>query len=241
MKSIQEIVKGRPWVGWVLFISTIIFVFLIGLFASSIIERREESFSIQQVKPIARWETRNSVWGQNYPREYESYLGTLDTVFRSKYFGQAKVDVLGNDPELVILWAGYPFSKDYYQGRGHLFAINDIRQTLRTTSPMPATCWSCKSPDVPRVMDSIGVAAFYKHKWQDLGHEIVNPIGCPDCHDPKTMNLRITRPALVEAFKRMGKDITKATHQEMRSLVCAQCHVEYYFKGKEDKNQTQKK
>jgi len=27
----------------------------------------------------------------------------------------------------------------------------------------------------------------------------------------------------------MGKDITLASHQEMRSLVCAQCHVEYYF------------
>ena len=34
-----------------------------------------------------------------------------------------------------------------------------------------------------------------------------------------------------EAFERQGKDLTKATHQEMRSLVCAQCHVEYYFKG----------
>ena len=58
---------------------------------------------------------------------------------------------------------------------------------------------------------------------------MVNYIGCADCHDPKTMDLRITRPALVEAFKSMGKDISKATHQEMRSLVCAQCHVEYYF------------
>ena len=43
------------------------------------------------------------------------------------------------------------------------------------------------------------------------------------------MNLRISRPALIEAFQSMGKDITKASHQEMRSLVCAQCHVEYYF------------
>ena len=43
------------------------------------------------------------------------------------------------------------------------------------------------------------------------------------------MNLQISRPALIEAFERQGKDITKASHQEMRSLVCAQCHVEYYF------------
>jgi nitrite reductase (cytochrome c-552) len=80
-------------------------------------------------------------------------------------------------------------------------------------------------------MNKMGVEEFYKSKWVDLGAEIQNPIGCQDCHDPKTMNLRITRPALVEAFQRQGKDINKATHQEMRSLVCAQCHVEYYFKG----------
>jgi nitrite reductase (cytochrome c-552) len=49
------------------------------------------------------------------------------------------------------------------------------------------------------------------------------------------MALRISRPALKEAYERQGKDIAKATHQEMRSLVCAQCHVEYYFKGKKEK------
>ena len=64
-----------------------------------------------------------------------------------------------------------------------------------------------------------------------MGDEIVNPIGCADCHEPENMNLHISRPALIEAFARQGRDITKATPQEMRSLVCAQCHVEYYFKG----------
>jgi hypothetical protein len=37
------------------------------------------------------------------------------------------------------------------------------------------------------------------------GERDCQPIGCQDCHDPKTMNLRITRPALVEAFERQGK------------------------------------
>jgi len=82
-------------------------------------------------------------------------------------------------------------------------------------------------------MNEMGVAEFYKETWAGLGNEVKNHIGCQDCHDPRTMNLRITRPALVEAFERQGIDIEKATHQEMRSLVCAQCHVEYYF-GKEN-------
>jgi nitrite reductase (cytochrome c-552) len=49
------------------------------------------------------------------------------------------------------------------------------------------------------------------------------------------MNLQISRPALLEAYERMGKDITKASHQEMRSLVCAQCHVEYFFDKRDNK------
>lgn len=235
MKSIRETTKKRPWLNWVFFFITVIVVFLIGLLASSIIERRSESqLYFQMVKEIPDWEPDNTVWGENFPREYESYKSTLDTTFRSEHGGSASIDYLQKYPELVVLWAGYAFSKDYKQGRGHYHAITDIINTLRTVQPQPATCWTCKSTDVPRLMDKMGVAEFYKGKWIDMGKEVINPIGCQDCHDPKTMNLRITRPALIEAFERTGRDINRATHQEMRSLVCAQCHVEYYFKG-EDK------
>ena len=163
---------------------------------------------------------------------------TADTSFKSLYNGNQAVDVLEARPEMVILWAGYAFSKDYSTPRGHMHAIEDMRNTLRVGAPMtenegpqPATCWTCKSPDVPRMMQAMGVDNFYKGKWASLGKEIMNPIGCADCHEPENMNLHISRPALIEAFQRQGKDITKATQQEMRSLVCAQCHVEYYFKG----------
>ena len=171
-------------------------------------------------------------------REYQTWEATADTSFKSLYNGNQAVDVLEARPEMVILWAGYAFSKDYSTPRGHMYAIEDMRNTLRVGAPMtenegpqPATCWTCKSPDVPRMMQAMGVDNFYKGKWASLGKEIVNPIGCADCHEPENMNLHISRPALIEAFQRQGKDITKATQQEMRSLVCAQCHVEYYFKG----------
>ena len=185
--------------------------------------------------PINDGDHGSRVGGENYPGNIQPIAATADTSFASKHGGSAKIDYLEKYPNLVILWAGYAFSRDYNQGRGHYHAIEDIRNTLRTGVPQPGTCWSCKSTDVPRVIEQRGAADFYKDKWANLGSEIVNNIGCQDCHDPKSMNLRITRPALVEAFQRMGKDITKATHQEMRSLVCAQCHVEYYFKGKEEK------
>ncbi len=230
MEQSTENGKRKPWIPWFIFLGTVIIVFVLGLFASSIIERRSESqLYFQMVSEIPEWEPRNDVWGQNFPRQYESYVNTLDTSFRSKYGGSATRDALNEQPEMVVLWAGYAFAREYKQSRGHYYAINDIRETLRTDVPQPSTCWTCKSTDVPRLMNQMGVAEFYNGAWSDLGHEVVNNIGCQDCHDPKTMNLRITRPALIEAYQRNGQDITKASHQEMRSLVCAQCHVEYYF------------
>lgn len=237
--NLTSVIKSKPWLGWILFLATAFVVFLLGMLASSIIERRAEAVFVNTPKvKLADYEPDNKVWGQNYPVEYQSYLRTADTTFRSKYNGNAIIDMLEADPKMVILWAGYAFSKEYKQGRGHFYAIKDIRETLRTGAPkdahdgpQPNTCWTCKSPDVPRVMSKIGPEEFYKGKWASRGHEIVNHIGCADCHDPKTMNLRISRPALIEAFARQGKDINQVSHQEMRSLVCAQCHVEYYFKG----------
>ncbi len=237
MENIRDNVKKRPWVGWLLFLGTVAVVVIIGLLAVNITERRTEaSFAYTPQVEHSQFEPRNEVWGENFPKEYQSYMETMDTTFRSKYNGNAMIDMLEVDPRLVVLWAGYGFSKDYNQGRGHYYAVEDLRNTLRTgapmegnDSPMPNTCWTCKSPDVPRLMEQIGIAQFYEGKWNMLGHEVNNPIGCADCHDAKTMNLKITRPALIEAFKNTGKDINQASHQEMRSLVCAQCHVEYYF------------
>lgn len=240
MKSLSEHIKEKPWKGWLLFIATIVIVFVLGLFASTIVERRAEAvFAYAPQNNFKGIEPRNEKWGENFPREYETYIETADTSFRSKYGGSQTIDMLKENPGHVILWAGYAFSKDYNQGRGHYYSITDVHKTLRTgastdstPSPQPSTCWTCKSPDVPRMMQQMGVAEFYTGSMDKLGPQIVNHIGCGDCHDPKTMKLTITRPALIEAFEKQGRDITKATHQEMRSLVCAQCHVEYYFDKK---------
>lgn len=216
-------------------------VFLLGLLAASITERRAEIQSIYANKKveIPKGETKNEVYGINYPRQFETWKNTADTTFVSMYNSSDAVDVLAQRPEMVIFWAGYAFSREYTSPRGHMHAIEDMRNTLRVGNPgvagdkdmQPATCWTCKSPDVPRMMNQMGVAEFYKSPWSQLGDEILNPIGCADCHDAENMELQISRPGLIEAFERQGKDISKATHQEMRSLVCAQCHVEYYFKG----------
>ncbi|MBS4057402.1 MAG: ammonia-forming cytochrome c nitrite reductase [Bacteroidales bacterium] len=231
--------KRSPWINWTLFIVTMAVVFFLGLLVSSIAERRSEAmFAYKPKVKLNAFEPRNEVWGKNYPWQYESYLKTKETDFNTPYGGSAMRDVLAESPELVVMWAGYAFSKEYNQGRGHAHAIDDITNNLRTGGPkapdqgLPSTCWTCKSPDVPRMMNQMGIKEFYGTTWAALGDQHANSIGCADCHNPETMDLTITRPALIEALALMGKDVSKATHQEMRSLVCAQCHVEYYFDKK---------
>jgi len=159
-------------------------------------------------------------------------MNTLDTNYASKYGGSVMIDLLEKYPEMVVLWAGYSFSKEYNQARGHAHAINDIRNILRTggvqESPQPATCWTCKSTDVPRLMNEMGTANFYKSEWFDLGVQVINPIGCQDCHDPETMNLRITRPAPVEALRVLGTSIQKGEEaRRMLAVVFVKHGVKY--------------
>ena len=207
--------------------------FLLGLLAASILPRREEARQQVPLRPIGQWETDSSKWGENYPARVRSLQedGRFDHA-RPSTAGPSQRDYLEETPANVILFAGYGFAKEYRQARGHVHAIEDVTATKRVNEKTPATCWTCKSPDVPRLMHTLGPEKFYAGKFDDLKTEITHPIGCLDCHEPNTMKLRITRPALREAFERQGKDIDQASHQEMRTLVCAQCHVEYYFKGK---------
>ncbi len=236
--STPETSKKRfVWLYPVVFLMTACVIVVLSLLGVSILERRWESqLPPSMIQPIAEWQPDNSVWGANFPRQYESYLKTKITDTQTLYGGAVPRDYLADDPRKIILYAGYPFSKDYKQARGHYYALEDVLHTRRIASPFQAgTCMTCKSTDVPRLMNQMGLKEFYASNFHDLKQEVTHPIGCQDCHDPKTMNLRITRPALLEALTAMGTDPAALSHQQMRSLVCAQCHVEYYFQ-KEPKN-----
>jgi nitrite reductase (cytochrome c-552) len=200
------------------------------LLAVSIKENKADQQAINAVPDIKKLEPKSAEWGKYYPRQYDSYMQT-------KKSDEIK-DVLKGDPALVVMWAGYGFSKDYNAPRGHYYMLEDNLNSLRTgapvddkTGPMPTACWTCKSPDVPRLIDETSELDFFTGKWARHGGKIVNPIGCADCHDNKTMKLTITRDYLKRALDAEGSmPFADASHQDMRTLVCAQCHAEYYFK-----------
>ena len=71
-------------------------------------------------------------------------------------------------------------------------------------------------------------------RGKDAISEMDETIGCSNCHDPATMELRPYSEPLKDWLKRSGKDWNKLSRNEKRSLVCAQCHVEYYFTHKDN-------
>ncbi|MCS6094633.1 ammonia-forming nitrite reductase cytochrome c552 subunit [Shewanella baltica] len=177
-------------------------------------------------------EPRNEVYKDKFVNQYASWHDTDKST--------ENTDVLASDPSLVVLWAGYGFAKDYNAPRGHMYAITDVRNTLRTGAPtnaedgpMPMACWSCKSPDVPRLIEEQGEDGYFKGKWAKGGPEVVNTIGCGDCHEKGTPKLRISRPFAERGMEALGTPFAKASKKDKQSMVCGQCHVEYYFEKKE--------
>lgn len=203
-----------------------------------------------------------AIWGKNFPHQYDSYLKTAD-MKRTKYGGseafphiptdkdprdnvsQQKLD---EDPRLKIMWAGYAFSKDFREERGHAYMLVDQMYTERqNVTVQPGTCLNCHASlytlykklgdgDITK-----GFEEMNKIPYKEIVHSVKHPVSCIDCHDPSNMSLRITRPAFMEGIKAFKAtqgikeyDVNKmATRQEMRTFVCGQCHVEYYFKGKD--------
>jgi len=188
-----------------------------------------------EIKPM---EPDSAIWGQNFPNQWSSFQKTATNNVDTTYGGSSQFSWLKRDPRQVILFAGYPFSKDYNDDRGHANALTDVQKTKRLnlshddeTKTTHATCYSCKSSNNPSIWAEIGMAAYDKMFFDQMTPRLDYSIGCANCHEAGTMRLIVTNPALDEALKAQGKDWKTFTRQEMRTVVCANCHVEYYFKG----------
>ena len=180
---------------------------------------------------IAPMEPDSAKWGINFPNQYTTFMKTETNNTDTTYAGSSQFSWLERDPRQVIFFAGYGFSKDYNDDRGHANALEDVRATLRVNEKTPGTCYSCKSSNNPGLWDEIGMAEFDKMPFSEIGKRIEEPIGCANCHEAGTMRLIATNPALIEGLAAQGKDWETFTRQEMRTVVCANCHVEYYFAG----------
>ncbi|PIQ96622.1 MAG: cytochrome c-552 [Nitrospinae bacterium CG11_big_fil_rev_8_21_14_0_20_56_8] len=195
-------------------------------------KKLEAKLSPVPLTPIAQNEVDPEIWGHNFPRQLDSFKKTADDTVGTPFGGSVPYSKLERNPALVRLWAGYAFSKDHNEDRGHHYALTDQLKTQRVTLvSQPGACANCHAAEAPQLIESMGWEAFNRTPYNELKEKLHTGTSCHDCHDPKTMVLRITRPAFLQAMERRGVDLSKATRQEMRTYVCAQCHVEYYFAG----------
>jgi nitrite reductase (cytochrome c-552) len=201
-------------------------------------------------------------WGKNFPLQYDGYARTTDQQ-RTKYGGSEAMprtptqadprsvvaqSRLEEDPRLKTMWAGYAFAVDFREERGHAYMLDDQTFTERQqVVKQPGTCMQCHaSVYVPmRTLgggDPVkGFEAMNAMPYTEARTHVKYPVACIDCHDPKTLQLRVTRQAFIEGMRAYKAsqgvadyDVnTMASRAEMRSFVCGQCHVEYYFKGPE--------
>jgi nitrite reductase (cytochrome c-552) len=210
-------------------------------------------------------------WGEDFPREYDGYLKTADNA-RAQFGGSEALppEKLERDPRLRRIYAGYAFSVSYREKRGHAFMLTDQEATPRLkAAKQPGACLHCHASILPeyRFLGQGDVhAGFVKscamtyqeaHDLKDdKGQKLIaHPVACIDCHNPDTLQLRVTRPGFLDGIQNLAlcddplpqyASIVKwradgrkgtydpnklASRQEMRSFVCGQCHVEYYFKG----------
>jgi len=226
-----EMKKKTPLTVWILTaIIVLMAVVLVGvmLYLKS---QPQPTRGVAPIQPIAPMDPNSSNWGVNFPNQYSSFLKTETNNSPTAFGGSARTSKLEADPRLLTLFAGNSFSKEYNEDRGHMNSLTDVREIKRVDETTPGTCYSCKSANNPRLWDKMGMAEYDKTKFYDLGKQITEPIGCANCHEANTMKLIVTNPALEEALQAQGKDWRTFTRQEMRSVVCANCHVEYYFKG----------
>lgn len=203
-----------------------------------------------------------AIWGKNFPFQYDGYLRTVDQV-RTRYGGSEAIhrtpsqadprsvvaqSRLEEDPRLKAMWNGYAFAVDFREERGHAFMLEDQTFTERqNVVNQPGTCMHCHASvylPYKRLGNGdliAGFEAMNKMPYREARTKVEHPVTCIDCHDPVSMQLRVTRPGFIEGIRAykasqgvQNYDVNaSATHQEMRSFVCGQCHVEYYFKGSE--------
>ena len=256
----------------ILVIAVIIGIALVML-ATSIGGKKAEELAVSP-KSVVELSDDNPTfdfWGKNYPDYLDMYLIVeKEKPKETEFGGNLAYSKLIRYPQLTQLWAGYPFSIDANEERGHFWIQVDQMDTARNNKDFlnshgfagfggqPTACMNCHSGWTPWLLKNTAKGdwvAFNSTKYWTMiktvpavngiaenSKEHSGPHGgkrmgvtCADCHNPTDMSLRISRPGLINSLVLRGyeKDHVqgvKADRNEMRTLVCAQCHVEYYFK-----------
>jgi nitrite reductase (cytochrome c-552) len=211
------------WVYLVALVGTAVAAFLVLLLYQNIVARQAEATQhVFRVVDVTEQTTDPVLWGKNYPRQYDSYRRTVDKQF-TKYGGSEAFSHLERDPVWRRIFAGYAFSVDYREERGHAYMLTDQRETERVKHfKQPGSCLQCHASVIPAYIAAglkAGAPAGAENREAQIqaGFEQVcampyteatklveHPVSCIDCHDAATMNLRVSRPAFLNGIRALA-------------------------------------
>ncbi len=199
-----------------------------------------------KVAKIDKNEYEPQKWAANYPAEYELWEKTKEPTPAGKSFYKkgwdtdGKVyDKLSEFPYMALLFKGWGFGIEYNEPRGHYHMLEDVLEVDPSRRKAGGACLTCKTPYAQQLQQEHGRDYFSKafdevHSWIPKNHQKMG-VACISCHNGEDASLRLLNDfTLGKALHSIGFDQNKASHQDMRSLVCAQCHVTYVVKKDKD-------
>jgi len=186
----------------------------------NIFERKAEGRSpYVRVVDVGETDTDPAKWGLNWPAQFDGYKRTATTT-RTRFGGHGGNEAMPEekierDPWLKRMFLGYAFSIDYRDRRGHAYMLADQEATQRLTKPQSGSCLHCHASVMPlyRKLGNgdpfKGMDETSKHSYQEVSqmlHDagLAHPVSCVDCHDPKSMALRVTRPAFLRGIQALA-------------------------------------
>lgn len=179
------------------------------------------------------------LWGRFHPEQYAGWKRTAEPAPAggSRYKkgsdeGCGIPDKLDEFPFLALLYNGWAFGSEYREPRGHFYMVTDQQEVNPGRYKAGGSCLTCKTPYAPPLEREMGQEYFAKPYQEVRGripkeHRLLG-VACIDCHDNRDLSLRISRGfTLGKGLEALAVDRAKLGRQEMRTLVCAQCHVTY--------------
>ncbi|HVJ85442.1 MAG TPA: ammonia-forming cytochrome c nitrite reductase subunit c552, partial [Caulifigura sp.] len=141
----------------------------------TIFEHRQESRQpFVRVVEVNEVSTDPVPWGQNWPSQFDTYRRTVDDS-ESEHGGSSALpeSKLEEHPWLKRLYAGYAFSIDYREARGHAYMLLDQEVTERVTKrPQSGACLHCHASVIPTYrrlgLEALGQPADEKHLSTDF-------------------------------------------------------------------------
>ncbi len=131
---------------------TALVTFGIAALLITIFEHRQEARTpFVRVAEVNEISTDPVPWGMNWPYEFDTYQRTVDSS-HTEFGGSSAMtqSKLEEHPWLKRLYAGYAFSIDYRELRGHAYMLHDQEVTERVTKrTQSGACLHCHASIIP--------------------------------------------------------------------------------------------